>query len=210
MTPNNIGIRLLIFIVVSLLACSSINSYRHPQEIYQNIQGNAVDILRTDELTSLVSNIPPNKIKLHVVSVVLNNGYEERRAYLSFKENQFKYLGSLNKLSINTPIELVLFEINGNRFIVAWVDEEVSERPTFVTIERPIQLASDDSMRVLNTGEIHNRVALIYIHESQSLLWQKLTSIRVTGQNVTTGYALEKKFNPLLSIASDFIKVNIP
>jgi hypothetical protein len=190
-----------------LFSCSF--SSRYPEEVLRGVEDRAIRTLRTDRLNQLIFALAGKQTELKVAEVTLNDRSQERRAFLTFPNNQYYYLGPLQRLDPDDPVEFILFELSGSRFIAIWIDEAVVKNPSFVTVMRPQQLASDDSMRVLNTGEAVNRVALIYIPESQGPLWNKLVAVRITGRGVT-GYAWEKIFEPPLEIEPYFIEVSPP
>ncbi len=197
----------VILMILFLFSCSFGSKY--PEAVLQGVEDRAIRTLRTDPLDRFVAGAAGQKLELRVVEVTLNNRSKERRAFLTFKDNRHEYLGRLEKLDPDSPLEFTLFEIKGSRFVAVWVDETAAKNPSFVTLGRPQQLPGDDSMSVLNTGEAVNRVALLYLPENETQLWHEITTIRVTGRGVT-GYAWEKDFEPPLAIAPYFIEVNLP
>jgi len=195
-------------IITPLLACNFFGS-QYPSEVIHGVEDRAIRTVRTDRLSKFIDSAS-DEVQLNVVDVTLSDRHEERRAFLTFSGDQYKYLGPLQQLTPDIPLEFIFFDINGTRFIAIWILQTATEHPTFVTVGRSEQLASDDSMRVLSTGEVSNRVAIIYIPSDQSHLWQELTTIRVAGREIATEYAWEAKFNPPLSIDTNFIEVNLP
>ena len=185
-------------------------SDQYPTEVMVGVANGAIRTLRTDDLEGYIG-APSNKsVELNVVEVTLADGSEERRAFVDFSNDGQAYVGPLQMLSPDIPLEFIFLELGDTRFIAMWILEAASESPTFVTIGRPEQLANDDSMRVLSSGGVVNRVGLILIPANQLSLWQGLTTIRVNGEDVLNRYAWEEDFDPPLSIESKFIKVNLP
>lgn len=196
----------MILMILFSFFCSFGSKY--PEAVLQGVEDRAIRTLRTDPLDRLVADAAGQKLELRVVEVTLNNRTKERRAFLTFDDDRHEYLGRLKRLDMDSPLEFILFEIRGSRFVATWVDETAAENPTFVTFGRPQQSPGDDSMRVLNTGEVVNRVAVLYLPESEAQLWDEITTIRISSHGVT-GYAWEKAFEPPLAIASYFIEVNL-
>jgi hypothetical protein len=197
------------FMLITLFlgGCGSGDTY--PEAVLNGVKDRAIRILRTEQLDRSIAGLQGKQVELRVVEVTLASQSKERRAFLTFADGQHEYLGQLQCLAPDMPLEYVMFEIAGDQVVAIWVNETIAERPTFVTIGRPQQLASDDSMRVLSTGEVSNRVALIFISERATQLWHLLTTARVTVSGVT-GYAWEATLKPPLEISSRIIKVNLP
>ncbi|HHJ06338.1 MAG TPA: hypothetical protein ENK24_02445, partial [Anaerolineae bacterium] len=179
MTPRFKIFLKLTLLLLLLLACRFGGSY--PEEAARNVKDGAIRTLRTDKLGSHLTGLS-DSIELKVVDVTLNDGSEERRAFLVSPDDNYEYLGRLQKLAAGVPLDALVFSLNGRRFMIFWVDKTLSGKPVFVTVARPEQLSSDDSMSVLGKGEAANRVVLIYIPENQASLWQELTYLRISGR----------------------------
>lgn len=200
------SLKVILFALMFLFSCSFGNQF--PDPVLQGVEDRAIRTLRTDPLGQLVSPTG-DTVELRVVEVTLSDRSQERRAFLTLADGQFEYLGPLAGLQPGDPLEYLLFEINGSRFVAVWIGEDAVERPSFATLERPRQLSTDDSMRVLSTGEVINRVGLLYLPADEARLWDELTAVRITGRGVT-GYAWETDFAPPLNIAPRFTPVNLP
>ncbi len=199
MTPRFKMFLKLTLLLLFLLACRFGGSY--PEEAARNVKDGAIRTLRTDKLGSHLTGLS-DSIELKVVDVTLNDGSEERRAFLVSPDDNYEYLGRLQKLAAGVPLDALVFSLNGRRFMIFWVDKTLSGKPVFVTVARPEQLPSDDSMSVQGKGEAANRVVLIYIPENQASLWRELTYLRISGRG---GVLWEQAFNPPLWIGSNFV-----
>lgn len=204
------GLRVLCSIaLISVFAGGCGFGAKYPEEVLRGVQDRAIRTLRTEQLDRVVAGLHGKRVELRVVEVTLRDRTQERRAFLTFPDGRHVYLGPLQRLAPEMPLEFVMLELAGDRIMAVWVDGVAAERPTFVTVGRPQQLSADDSMRVLSTGEVANRVALIFIPESAAQLWSGLTTARVSASDVT-GYAWETTLEPPLEINSHFVKVDLP
>lgn len=135
---------------------------------------------------------------------------KERRAFLAFGDGQYRYLGSMQRLRSDDPLEYLMFETEGNRFVIVWVDEAAAQQPTFVTLERPEQLTTDDSLQVLRSGEVANQVAIIYLPRSEANLWTSLTEARVSAKDDPLAYSWLAEYNPPIEIDTYFNEITLP
>jgi len=202
----------LILVVIALMSVSCGLGSNYPDEIMQGVEDHAIRSLYTDlsRIGPLVTGSPDVKIEFRVVEVVLSDRSEERRAYVRFSDEQYQNLGTLETIHPDIPVEFVFIDIEGTRFVAAWIPEEVAKNPLFMTIARPKYLPTDDSMRVLSTGEVSNRVAVMYMPEKNASLWQALTNMRITDDGVDFDDMWERDLDPPLRINTKFIKVSLP
>jgi len=182
---------------------------RYPEAVLRGVKDRAVRTLRTERLDRSIAGLNGQHVELHVVEVTLDDLTRERRAFLTFRDGRHEYLGRLERLMPDMPLEFVILELAGHQIMAIWVDGAAVKRPTFVTVGRPEQLPDDDSMRVLSTGEVSNQVALIFIPRVAAPLWGALATARVTASDVT-GYAWETKLQPPLDLTSHIVKVKLP
>lgn len=180
-----------------------------PPPLLENVKSRAVRTLRTDFLEPQFTGAS-KRVALEVVEVTLTDRSKERRAFLSFGDGQHHYLGAMQQLRPDEPLEYLMFEIQATRFVIVWVDPAAAREPTFVTLERPEQLTTDDSLNVLRSGEVANRVALIYLPQSEANLWTTLTEARVSAKDQPLDYTWTGEYEPPITIDPYFREITVP
>lgn len=181
---------LIVVAIVALLSYFSISKY--PPEVMQDVDDRAV---RT--LYSLVLNNKKDT-DLKIVEVTLNDQTKKRRAFVSFNDIDFQYLGELAPLRDDIPAEFAFLEFNDLALITVWVPDNY--KADFVTFKRVASKLNDDSMSVLSTAELSNKVGLIY---DDFNLWSDLAGLRMTKG---TGTLYEQEFYPPLPLSYQTIR----
>jgi hypothetical protein len=189
-----------------MLGCTSL---QYPAGILQDVDDRAVSIRRTDALHNLFQESGGSEIWLKVAEVKLNDGTRERRAFIDISGGQPVYLGKLNKVDPELPLEFLMFELKGGYFVVVWVQEDAAKEPLVVDIGRAPQ-GTENNYPQLRGSSVINRVALIPLPPREVPLWDALVTVRVSAKDVDTGYALHRDFTPPLRITHLFTQIEVP
>lgn len=192
-------------VICALLACCS--SAALPTEALVGVEARAARKLRTQEIGEWIEGADKS-LALVVLDAKVQGGGTERRAYLEDKSGKTRYLGALQRQLPGAPVESLFFDANGSHFAVIWVDSSVAGQVDTVTIGRPIQREGDDSMNILRTGAVANRVAIIPMAPGEAALWNQLSDLLIyTGG---TDFAWKHTYNPPLPIQSLYQKAALP
>lgn len=178
-----------------------------PQVALDGVEARAFRKLRSEDIGSYVTGYD-QPLTLVVGDAKLTSGALERRAYITPTDAAPIYLGALSRQWADAPLETLCFDLQGDRFIVIWVDETVAGAPTTVTLGRPVQQAVDDSMNTLRVAAAANRVAIVPIAALEAPLWQEINDLRV--QTRQGNFAWQARFDPPLAINSCFTSVTLP
>lgn len=190
--------------VLVLAACSIAPV---PQVALDGVEARAFRKLRSEDLNPYVTGYD-RPLMLVVGDARLTNDGLERRAYITPTDAAPIYLGALSRQWANVPLEMLCLDLEGDRFIVIWVDEMVAGTPTTVTFGRPMQQSIDDSMNTLRVAAVANRVAIVPIAAVEAALWQEINDIRV--QTRQEHFAWQARFEPPLAINNCFTSITLP
>ena len=157
-----------------LAACSA----ALPAEALVGVESRAARKLRTQEIGEWIDGAD-RSLAVVLLDVKLQGGGSERRAYLQGKGGKTVYLGALARQLPDAPLESLFFAANGARFAVIWVDESIPGKIDTVTLGRPQQLPTDDSMNTLRAGGAANRVAIVPFAAGEADLWNYLSNVLI-------------------------------
>lgn len=123
----------------------------------------------------------PTNATLNYFQVRTTAGDDEFRVFLrtGSEETSSEYVGQLAPIFPDAPIQVVLLDINGERYIAGRIDETVSGTLETIAFERQ---ESDSSrwMEATKVSDIHERLFLIPITAEEARQWQAIQRITIS------------------------------
>jgi len=152
---------------------------------------------------------PPDK----PVSLILMEEGNTRHLFLRYRKKSHP-LGSLRRqIGPEIPVETMFLNIDGNRFIVFWVNDDLTDKARSIMIYRPDpdfpdQPGKSNEAKIVEVDK--NGMAVVPIFTRETHDWSYLDEIVITSLTAADDFLFEKTFDPALPISHLFQQVSLP
>lgn len=161
----------------------------------------------------------PQRSAVDIVRLKRTDGQWEKRAYIDFNNGRNRrqvYLGPLTYQLPDTPIQTIMFELGGTRFIIGCVDEQIKGTLQFIDFSN----FNNDQIHIdsINAAIGPPRCFYITHGEWKMTIWKSIGRIDISTRESLDklrrekqgGIEWEKKYDPPIEIAPLLIHVNAP
>lgn len=113
-----------------------------------------------------------------VYQVPLVAGGQQARAILQRPGQAPHYLGALTAVLPETPIAMLLFELQAERFWVGWVDERLPDDLQFVDYER-VEPDPTRWLQAVKSSVVHQRVVFLPFAKPEARPWMQVQRLAI-------------------------------
>ncbi len=151
-----------------------------PVDYLSNSVAGSEHLIGAQKIGRWSSSLPADAT-LNYFQVRTTSGNDEIRTFLRTgpEETSSVYVGQLTHIFPDAPVQVVLFDVNGERYIAGRIDESISGMLETIAFERQ-EFDTSRWMEATKISDIRERLFLIPITAEEARQWQSIQRITIS------------------------------